>query len=377
MNKKHLFWYAIFHPLVVLFLKIRFNYKFEKAKNLPENYIVISNHATDYDPVLVGASFKRQMYFVGSEHIARWKLAYKFLKTCFAPIMRPKGAPATSTIMEMIKLVKSGASVCLFAEGVRTWDGRTCPILPSTAKLIKSLGCGLVTYKLTGGYFVSPMWGGASVRKGSLHGGPVHVFTKEQLKAMSTDELYQILIADLSEDAYERQLANPQKYKGKNPAEHLENLLFICPKCGGYDSFTSAVDTVSCKNCDLIFKYNEYGMLVDAPYETVRDFSDWQKERLATDVANGIAYTAPTARLSTIKNHVDTPVTEGPVSLDASVLKCNGMEFPLDSISEFAMHGQHALVFTADKTYYELILPSDTNAYKFHLYFDTVKNTQK
>ena len=45
-------------------------------------------------------------------------------------------------------------------------------------------------------------------------------------------KVYELLKNDLYEDAYERQLAEPQKYKGKNIAEGMENLLFICPECG-------------------------------------------------------------------------------------------------------------------------------------------------
>jgi 1-acyl-sn-glycerol-3-phosphate acyltransferase len=78
---RHKFWYAILRPLVIVFLKIKFGYKFKKVKDLPENYIVLSNHTTDFDPVFVGAGFKKQMYFVASEHITRWNTAYKLLKS--------------------------------------------------------------------------------------------------------------------------------------------------------------------------------------------------------------------------------------------------------------------------------------------------------
>jgi DNA-directed RNA polymerase specialized sigma subunit len=80
----------------------------------------------------------------------------------------------------------------MFAEGTRTWDGVTCPILPSTAKMVKSAGCGLVTYKLIGGYFTSPRWGGASIRRGMLHGAPVKVYTPETLQTMSNEELVRL-----------------------------------------------------------------------------------------------------------------------------------------------------------------------------------------
>ena len=377
MKKRHVIFYKVARILVMIFTKIRFGYRFQVAKDLPENYIVISNHATDYDVLFVAMSFRKMMYFVGSSHISRWGFASKLLEFCFAPIMRYKGASAASAIKEMSKKARKGANVCLFAEGVRTWDGITCPIAPSTAKLIKSLGCGLVTYKITGGYFVSPMWAGATVRKGSLQGAPVRILTKEQLQEMSNEEVYELLKNDLYEDAYERQMASPQKYKGKNLAEGMENLLFVCPECGARDSFESVNDTVSCKKCGLSFHYDEYGMLKDAPFETLRDFAAWQNKKVEEHVAEDAVYTAEHAILSVLKQQEETLLTEGPVTFSKKSVTCGDVSIPMESITDFAMHGRRAVVFTADKTYYEMIPSKGSNSLKFLLYFNEYRKAGK
>ena len=377
MKKRHVFFYKVARILVMIFTKIRFGYKFQVAKNLPDNYIVISNHATDYDVLFVAMSFKRMMYFVGSSHISRWGFASKALEFCFAPIMRYKGASAASAIKEMAKKARKGANVCLFAEGVRTWDGITCPIAPSTAKLIKSLGCGLVTYKITGGYFVSPMWAGATVRKGNLQGAPVSILTKEQLQEMSNEEIYELLKNDLYEDAYERQLAEPQKYKGKNIAEGMENLLFICPECGERDTFQSVDDRVSCKKCGLSFQYDEYGMLKNGPFETLREFAKWQNGKVEEHVAENVVYIAEHATLSTLKQQEDTLVAEGTVAFSKEGLVCGDINIPMDSITDLAMHGRRAVVFTADKAYYEMIPSKGSNSLKFLLYYNEYRKAGK
>ncbi len=371
--KKHSFFYGLLRPLVVLFAKIRFGYRYEKARNLPENYIVLSNHTTDYDLLFVAASFPRMMYFVGSEHISRWGFLYQFLKFCFDPIMRPKGASAASTVKEMMRRAKSGANLCLFAEGVRSWDGTPSPIAPSTAKMVQRMGCGLVTYRITGGYFASPMWSGASVRRGPVYGAPVHVFTAEQLAAMDTKELYRIIVEDLGENAYENQLADPKPYKRKGLAEGMENILFLCPLCKGHDTFQSMDNTVTCRSCGLSFRYNEYGMLEDAPHTTLQDFHAWQKEEVAGHVERNAVYTAGNAALFTVKSHAKAPVISGPVSMDYQALCCGEMEFPMDTITDLAMHGQRTIVFTAGKAYYELVIDEGWNALKFFLYYNACK----
>lgn len=327
--------------------------------------------------LFVAASFPKQMYFVASEHITRWGLLSKLIRYVFQPIIRPKGTSAAATVMEMVRKARKGHNVCLFAEGVRSWDGVTCPIVPSTGKLIKTAGCGLVTYKLVGGYFASPMWSGASMRRGYLHGAPVHVYTAEQLKAMTASQIQQIIETDLYEDAYARQLEHPRKYKGKQLAKGLENLLYICPVCGAYDAFITEGNGVRCKHCGLDFAYNEYGMLEHAPYATVYDFVRWQNECLAEDVVNGAVYEAPKARLSVLNGTEEIFVSEGTLQMSRELLRCGIWEMPMTNITDLAMHGQRAIVFTAEKRYYELIPEQGSNALKFFLYYNKCKERVK
>lgn len=369
LNRWHVFFYETFQPLAVVYLKLFFDYTYKKAPKREENYIVLSNHVSDYDPIFVAASFRKQMYFVASEHIARWGWLFKIIDFLVSPIMRYKGTVAASTAIDILKRVKSGSNVCVFAEGVRTWDGVSSPIMPSTAKLIKKAGCGLYTYKIIGGYFASPMWCGSNTRRGPIHGAPVNYYSKEQLLTMTTDEIYEAIIRDLHEDAYERQIAEPKRYRGKNLAEGLENLMFICPSCKQRDAFESKGNTVYCKHCGLTYTYDEYGMLRDGDFTTVKEFVDWQKEQIVEDVKENIAYTAKEATLSTVKEHKEDVVSKGELTLSRDGLVCGDVTVALSDISEMATHGQRAVVFSAGRQYYELIPSKEANALKFYLYY--------
>ena len=373
MKKRHIFFYNLFLPLVKLFLKLRFGYKYTVPENLPDNYIVISNHTTDYDMLFVGASFKRQMYFVGSEHIARWGIISKLLIHAFGPIMRHKGASALSTVMDIIKKTKKGNNVCLFAEGVRTWDGVTSHIEKSTADLIKRAGCGLVTYKITGGYFASPMWAGASVRRGPIYGAPVSILTKEQIKEMSSDEIYDLIVRDVFEDAYERQLSAPCEYKSKKLAEGLETMLFVCPECSARDSFETYNDTVKCKACSHTFTYDKFGMLNGTRFKTLKEFYDYQNKTILNDVETRTEYREENVSLSVVDEHTAEHVLHGALTISNGLIRCGDMEFAISDISDLAMHGQKALVFTRGREYYEIIFPVGKCALKFLLYFKECK----
>jgi len=377
MNRKHVFFWKLLVPLVRLFLRFRFGYTCKQVKNVPGPYIVLSNHVTDWDPLFVGSSFRDQMYFVASEHIARWKFAYKLIQYAFAPIMRYKGTVAASTVVEVLRKIKAGNNVCIFAEGVRTWDGITGPVLPSTGKLVKSAKCGLVTYKITGGYFISPNWTEGDLRRGPVSGAPVHVYSKEEIAAMSVDEINRIIETDLYENAYERQLANPAVYRCKALSRGFENLMFLCPSCGEADTIVSQENLVRCTACGHSFRYNEKGMLEGTKFVTVREVFRWQKRRVRSMVEEGKSVSSPNGRLLTVENHVEAQVSEGSVSISAEGLRCGDTLIPLESISDLAMHGRHALVFESGRTYYELLPDRGSNALKYQLFFRAWQKVRK
>lgn len=375
MSKKHVFYYSLLQPLVAIFTRISFGYRCEKASaDIEGPYIVLANHTTDYDMLFVGSSFKKQMYFVGSEHIARWGILSKIIHHCFAPIMRSKGTTAASTVMEILRKVRGGANVCLFAEGSRSWDGVTGPFLPSTGKMVKSAKCALITYRIEGGYFASPRWAGSPIRKGRVFGKPVNIYTQEQLSSMSVQQINAAIEEDLHEDAYARQLASPARYKGKNLAEHMEKLLFYCPECGAQDTLHSKGDTVSCSACGLSFRYDDYGMLHGAPAETVYALAMRQNERVAEAARGGETFSVPSAVLTKVEKHTETVIAQGPLSLSGEALCCGTFTVPFASINDLAMHGYQAIVFSTGADYYELIPAADSNAYKFFLLFQAYKN---
>ena len=373
MQKRlNFFWKTLRFP-VMIFCKLKFGYTFKVAKDLPDHYIVLSNHTTDYDCVLVGCSFKKQMYYVASEHIARWKHGFKLLNWALAPILRKKGTSAASAIIDILRKVRKGANVCMFAEGVRSWDGLSCPITSTTGGLVKAARCGLVTYRISGGYFTSPMWSTKNTRRGYLHGEPVHVFTAEQIAAMSEDEVNRIIREDLFEDAYARQLEKPIKYKGKRLAESMENLLYICPCCGGEDTLRSKNDRVFCTSCDLSFTYDVYGMLHGAPDTTLTALAARQRTMAEQRIENGLTVTVKDARVYTVDGHTENTIAEGEFIMNADGITCGEMHVALSDITELAMRGRRFLLFTFGKTYCEMTAPEGNNIYKFFEYYQIVK----
>ena len=374
MSKKLDFFTALLRPAGYSVVKLKFGYKFKKVKDLPENYIVLSNHVTDFDPIMVGLSFKPQMYYVASEHITRWGWIYKVLHFVFEPIIRYKATVAASTVMDILRKVRKGGNVCIFAEGVRTWDGVTGPVVPATAQLIKSCRCALITYRIEGGYFASPNWASSgNTRRGRVYGSPVGIYTKEELAKMSVQEIDEIIKRDLHEDAYARQSQDMLPYRGKKLAEGMESLIFLCPKCHAHGTLNSKKDTVTCSACGHSFTYNQYGMLEGTNFKTVYELNKWQREELVKDVENNVQYTAPNASLFTLEGHKLSSVAEGDAHITNEAITIGEVTIPLSTVSDMGIHGRRTLIFSTTDNYYELKVPKGKNIIKFLYYREFVK----
>ena len=280
-SKRHRIVWKLIRPLAKILLKIKFNYSAPLYD--PEGpFIVLCNHVTDWDPIFVGAAFKNQMYFVTSEHLLRLGFVSKLITWLQAPIARQKGGSAAGAVKAMLRTMKEGHNIGLFPEGNRTWDGVTRDFPASTGKLVRSCGGTLVTFRLSGGYFSSPRWAGVSTRKGRMRGRVIGTYFPGELKTMSAEEINAIIRRDLYEDAYEEQRKRPVPFRGKRLAEHLETLLFICPKCGVMHRLVSENDRFSCESCGMETRYSVSGFFSGGklPFDNVRDWNRWQEERI-------------------------------------------------------------------------------------------------
>ena len=283
----HRFVFRMLKRILKPYLVKKLNYSFEEVKPKHKPYIILANHNTDYDPFLVGLAFPDQMYYVASEHIFRWGFISKLINFLVAPIPRVKAITEIQTAINILKRLRAGANVCMFAEGNRSFSGETGEVHPATGKLIKKSGVSLITFRLDGGYFTSPRWS-KTLRKGKMKGRMIKEYSPEEIKSMTVDEVFSAIKKDLYVDAYEEQEKNPVEYKGYKLAENLETALYLCPKCDNTATLKSEGDRLFCA-CGLDLKYDTYGYLSsnddeEPPFKTVLEWCRFQDTWLKQEI---------------------------------------------------------------------------------------------
>lgn len=265
-------------PVFTLF----YHFSFAKQVTLPKPAIILANHTTDYDPLLLAGLIKNQFYFLASENCFRKGNLSKFLVWGFAPISKIKGASDTLAVMKTIRYLKEGKSVCIFPEGGRTFNGRTFPVEVATGKLVKISGASLVTARIEGGYLTLPRWGFGRRKggKGGWSGQIVNIYSPEELKKMSPQEVTDLISRDIYFDAYEKQAQKPIRYRGKDLAYGMECGVCVCPACKTIGSIKSKGNSVFCTSCGIRTDLDEYGFFTnkDFPVKHYGEWDTWQEQ---------------------------------------------------------------------------------------------------
>ncbi len=297
--RRHAAFYAAMRWLLAPVLKGYFHFSPAPAPGVDGSAIVIANHTTDFDALFVALSFPKQMYYVASEHIFRAPFLRAFFDCMLAPIPKRKGGADVATAMQMVRRLRAGHNVMLFAEGNKSFDGMPCPVHPATGGMVRASGATLVTYRLTGGYFTHPRWA-RTLRRGSMAGTPVGVYAPAMLAAMTDAQVNRLIAEDIAEDAYARQQAENIPYRGKRLAEGIENVLYLCPACGALGRIRGQGDAFAC-DCGLRGQYLPTGYLHgDAlPFDTLKSWCAWQREELGRRLAADAAGMRPAAQEKT------------------------------------------------------------------------------
>ena len=369
--------YRVMYPVARVLMKGLLNYEAAPGPRVEGPMLVLSNHVTDFDPFLVGLSFPEHMYFVAGENVLRMGLLSKLVTRYASIIQRVKGTTDAEAALQILRTLKKGRNVCMFAEGSRTFTGETLPIAPATAKLVKLSRTTLVTYRLRGGYLSTPRWS-AHRRKGRMTGGPVGVYPPEELKKMSEGEILDLLKRDLYENAYETQGAEPVAFRGKALAETLETALYLCPRCHRIDTLHSRGDRFFC-DCGLTMTLDEYGFFqgTDLSFKTPLDWDRWQEgemERLAETLGEEAAFSDDDQTLNRKEDdHSLTPLVTGTMALYRDRLTVGIHTFPLRDLRGIGLIQRQGMVFSTAEGDFAITANKLRCVRKYHTLFEYLK----
>ena len=146
-----MFKWTVVRPLLHVFYQERIY----GAENVPltGNLIVVSNHASDFDPLIVGSCMSRPVAFMAKEELFEVPVLNIAIQAFGAyPVKR--GAGDRAAIRSAIESINKGWATGIFLQGTRTLDG-----LVTEPKL----GAAMIAAKTQAPFLPVSIWGTGTI----------------------------------------------------------------------------------------------------------------------------------------------------------------------------------------------------------------------
>ncbi|MFH0946668.1 MAG: lysophospholipid acyltransferase family protein [Planctomycetota bacterium] len=140
------FWLRLFHRLAVV-----------GAENVPadEAAIIVSNHASLLDPLVLGVGSKRRITFVARGTLTEHWLFRMFIRQVKV-VTITRDESDREALRAIAKELAAGQLCCIFPEGTRTLDGRLTELKSGFALLAQKAGVKVVPAYVAGTFHVWP-----------------------------------------------------------------------------------------------------------------------------------------------------------------------------------------------------------------------------
>ncbi len=340
---------------------VTYKYSFDKKQMKNKQVIILADHAVKdaYKYVLHGYPFITPNVVIGYQNI--------FLKGLFKLLVNggiiPKKLyqPDQKSVVEMLKVLKLGGSLCIFPEGIQSTSGSTHPIFSATAKLLKRAGVTVVLCKSYGAYLVKPRFK-TTRNKGRQEFHYEVLFTEQDLKDLSTEQIYDKLLERFSYNDFEWNKLARNKYSGgkKHPlAEGVETILYHCPKCNAEFSLKTEGEHIKCDNCGNDIILNEYYDLLPnssedvCPYSTIDEWFKAQRKIVRKEAEKGfcISYECEAFDVHSDKLNKEPfyPCGEGVITISNDGIHYKGTRHGQELDKFFDIKGIPSFVFTPNK----------------------------
>ena len=258
--------YIIIYPLLKLLFRLKVDRKGFKMPKGP--YIVLSNHMTMHDFILVMLAFyPRRLNAVTAQKFFMYSPLHKLL-----PLMGCIGKnmfdPDVRSVIGIKTVLKRGDGVLLFPEGRCSGTHAYVGIHKATGKLIKKLGVPVISSYLEGVTNCMPHWR-KSLKFGRTRVTFRNLFSADELKTLSVDEINSAIDVRLGNPDGGPECTTPVSAKkpfetfwARGLAEGLHQMLYFCPKCEQEFTMVSEGNVLRCEACGFAAELLKDGRLV-------------------------------------------------------------------------------------------------------------------
>ena len=284
-------YYNILYKIYYFMLKGKVKTKFDNEvfKNFDEPFVLLTNHPSSVDVYYATSTvFPKRLSFIMNKYYFKFKF-FRFVFNKFGCIPKKLFSPDIGTIKKTLRAAKSGYPIFMCPEGRLGLDGTNYYITKETGKFIKQLKLPIVILKINGSYLSKPKWRKHRI-KSFVETKVVKIINKEEVLEKDVNEINDIINKSLSYNDFEYAKENNLKYKDKNKAKGLENVIYYCPECKKEFTIETKGNSIFCNHCgfklDILenYSFSENKYNINNIHEWYEHIKEYEKE----NIKNGI-----------------------------------------------------------------------------------------
>lgn len=152
-------WYEAIYLISHMACSLGFSLRTEGRDQVPPTgpVLLIANHASFLDPVLIGLATRRHLSFLARKTLFRNPVFGNLIQSLNAVPIDHEGVGKEGLKTTLAHLQK-GNAVVVFPEGTRTEDGSMAPFKPGVHLLISRANAAIVPVGIAGVYDAWPVW---------------------------------------------------------------------------------------------------------------------------------------------------------------------------------------------------------------------------
>lgn len=332
---------------IVLFfkgVKVKYTSKVEGEIECPS--ITLVNHGSFVDFCYAGTLLrKKSPNFIVARLYFYKKIVGDVLRSvgCFPKSMF---ASDIESAKNCLRVLKTGGALAMMPEARLSTVGKFEDIQEGTFAFLKQAGVPVYQIRISGDYLAGPKWG-RKMRRGSLIEAELSpLFTKDEIKALSVDEIKERVLSRMDYDEMAWLDGHPEvRYKSRRLAEGLENILTVCPVCKEKYTIKTHGSDVFCEKCgkltslDSRYKFDE-----GFKFESFPEWYEWRvslmRDEILSDesfsLSSRVEYFLPgidgKTMLRSVGRGVCTLTREGLFYEGERDGETVGLHFPMESI---------------------------------------------
>ena len=260
------------------------------VEGLKPPYLLLGNHNAFYDmKVSIAATFP---------HVANYVVAIdgyigrEWLLRAIGCICKRKFTNDPLVVRQMIRAARKGGIIGLYPEARYSLCGTTAPLPESIGQFCKLLRIPVVVLICHGHHINHPFWNTRKERGVAPTEATMKLlFTPDQLKSLTADEINRALIHEFQYDDFRWQAENRVRVGFRDRAVGLEKILYQCPCCKTEFRMSSSGAVLKCDHCGKTWTMDVYGKLHadsgETEFEHIPDWYEWERKNVREEVANG------------------------------------------------------------------------------------------